>query len=1110
MNKSLRATIVFILGICFFLPQAQATTSPISTLRHHRSTTRLAAKGAASRAVSPRPRATAPTVLPSATTAIGFQTAPHISAGTSPSTGGAVEPYLSVGGDFNHDGHQDVASIGQEAFGTFWLSILLSNGDGSFQQPQLTQITFAPSDLVAVGDLNGDGDADVVLVHANSIDVFIGDGTGKFSSGVNYPTSVSNPVAVGLLDSNGDSFLDVVIASGTSDTTGQSPVNTFLGDGTGVLGAPITAHYNGTMTSGIFADLNANGYPDLISATQVFFGTAGGFQPPLNLTNQPSVCTFPYGTAAGSLTVADVNGDGKLDVVTADCANGTITTFLNQGNGSFSAGISTWASYLPSSVTIADVNGDGKPDAIVADYYSSDIFVLLGNQDGTFAAAPIGYPPAGYIWSAPLVADFNSDGLPDILIPSGLPAEWESLVLLTGLGDGGFVAPHDYFFAGGASATAADAWGVATADLNGDGLPDFVVGNIASDPNVGVTVFLSNASNPNTSLQLGVNYGSGGNLEFVALADIDGDGNPDIIGSNTIPGSAGELQIFLGHGDGTFATVPIKVPVVSGSGVGQLLVRDFDGDGKPDVAVVDTCTLASAQSLLCNLWVLLNRSTAGTPTFTTPASYPINSLGWEIAAADLGNGHLDLVVTQTESTTVSILLGDGTGHFLSQPDLDLGSFYPVGLTLAQLNPAGHIDLVVSVDDTNAGMGIAVASGNGDGTFQAPVLYPATSNTSGANTPFPADVRVADLNGDGVLDIVYANAGDGMVGVLYGTGQWGSGQSPFYEPVEFPTNGFPLTLLLVDVNGDGALDAVTNGVGYSGVTTLLNTGANQLTLSPGGVTLSNRFKSARSAMPHAAPGSYTFTATVGPLRLPGAPPSATPSGTVTFRDGSTQLGVVEVSAGSATITPTLSAPGTHILTATYSGDDNYIGKTQASLIQTIDAPASAYLLSANPSSAILTPGQSAQFVITATPNPSSTDTVTFSCGELPAGISCSFSPSSLMLNGTDPQSSTLTLSVAPNFVASRVPGHAPISGGSMVGMTFTMVGCVLIVGLRQRVLARLTPVLALIALATMLAATGCSSTPANSAARTPMTVRVMASSLGKGGAHELNLTITIHP
>jgi hypothetical protein len=1109
MNKSQRGTFVFIFGVWFCLVSAQATSALNPTLaQRHRRTHDIRLQ---TRTLVARPRATGPPTLPLGSSAIGFQTAPHVFAGTVPTTGLAVDPYLSAGGDFNHDGRQDVASIGQDADGIFWLSILLSNGDGTFQQPQLTQITFLPSDLLAVGDLNRDGNADVVLVHANSIDVFLGDGTGSFSTAVNYPTLISNPVAVALLDTNGDSLPDVIIASGTADGTGQSPVNTFLGDGSGSLGPPTTAHYSGTMAYGAFADLNADGHLDLISATQVFFGTAGDYQPPLNLTNRPNVCTFPYGTATGSVTVADINGDGKADILTADCANGTITAFLNQGNGSFAAGISTWAGYLPSNVTIADVNGDGKPDAIVADFYSMDIFVLLGNKDGTFAAAPMGYPPGGDVWSAPVVADFNSDGRPDILIPSGLAAEWESLVLLTGLGNGRFVAPHDYFFAGGAAGTAADAWGVATADLNGDGLPDFVVGNLASDTNVGVTVFLSNAASPNKDLRLGVNYGSGGNLEFVALADIDGDGNPDIIASNTIPGSlvTGEIQVFLGQGNGTFSSLPTKFPVVSGSGLGQLMVGDFDGDGKPDVAVLDTCTISSNQVDLCNVWIMLNRSTAGTPAFAAPVNYPITSLGWEIAAADLGNGHLDLLVTQTQSTAVSILLGDGTGNFAPQPDFDLGRFYPVGLSVAQLNPAGHLDLVVSVDDSNAGMGIVVASGNGDGTFATPVLYPATSKNTGTVTPFPADVRVADLNGDGILDIVYANAGDGTVGVLYGTGLWGNGQSPFYEPVEFPANGFPLTLLLADVNGDGALDAVVEGTGYSGVTTLLNTGANQLTLSPGPVVLGSQFKSARLARPHAAPGSFSFTATVGPLPLPGAPPSTTPSGTVTFRDGNTVLGVVTTSAGSATVTPTLSSAGTHIITATYSGDDHYVGQTRATLIQTIDAPGSAYVLSANPTNATLTPGQSAQFVITATPNPTSTDSVTFSCGSLPGGISCSFNPSSLVLNGTNAQSTTLTLTVAPTFVASAAPSRAPWSGVPVAGMTFAL-GCALIGGLRQRISGRLAPVLVVIALAALLAAMGCTHTGNVSPAPTPMTVRVLATSPGKSGPQQLNLTVNIHP
>jgi hypothetical protein len=1110
-TKSLLTTILFVVCTLVFATSAQVSALPpgqVTPQSHRRGNQhpfepQMASRtGSSGSQASARPMAASPGwSLPAPTTNVGFQAAPHISAGMAPSTGVDALPYLSALGDFNGDGKQDVAAVVQDPNSAYWLSILISNGDGTFKPPTLTAIAFGGNDLLAVGDLNRDGKADVVLVHSNSIDVLIGNGTGGFAAPVNYATSISNPVAVTLMDTNADTFVDVVVANGTPDISGNSPVTTLAGNGTGTLGTASTSHYSGTMNYGVLADLNADGHPDLVSATQVFLGTGSDYLPPVTLTSATNTCTYPFGIANGSVIVADVTGDGKPDILTADCSNHTITAFVNLGGGSFSAGASTWAGYLPETVTVADVNGDGKADVIVGDFYSMDIMVLLGNKDGTFAAPSLGYAVGGDLWTTPVVADFNADGHPDIVVPSGISDQWESLVYLAGLGNGAFVAPHDYFFAGGAPGTSADSWGIATADLNGDGLPDFVVGNLSTDTNVGVTVFLSNTASLSKALELGVNYGSGGNLKFVALADINGDGKPDLIASSADP-TNGNIEVFLGNGDGTFQTPPTTISVTSSAGLGQLVVGDFNGDSKPDIAVLDTGAISGInQTFTGNVWILLNQSTLGVPSFASPVSYSLTSPGWELAAADLGNGSIDLVITQSQSTAVSILMGNGTGVFAAQPDFDLQSFYPAGLAIAQLDPSGSPDLIVTIDDSNAGMGIAVASGNGNGTFGTPVLYPATSKTTGTITPFPAEVRVADLNGDGNLDLVFTNFGDGAVGVLYGTGQWGSGQSPFYAPVEFAANDCPLTLVLADVNGDGALDAVIDGCGFSDVTTLLNIGSNQVSISS-------------SANPSVTSQSVTFTGTVTAKPVPGGAINS-PSGTVTFTEGGTVLGSgpVTLSGGQASVNASFSLQGTHVILATYSGDANFVGSTLATLVQNVNTSAvvSGYRLSATPTNASLRPGQSATFVVTATPNTVSFATVNFNCGSLPLGITCVFNPISLKLNGTAAASTTLTVSVAPTVVASNAPvspnGSLPMAG-AMIGIF----GCVALGGLRRQARSKLTPALLLIALAVILAATGCGSTSSGTTPTlgvSPKTIHVMATSAGQTASQQINLTITVH-
>ncbi len=1044
-----------------------------------------------------RPMAVLPTPLAPATSQVGFLTVRQISPGA-----GTV-PIVSILGDFRGNSHKDVASIVQDANSQYWLSILLSNGDGTFASPVLTSVSFGSYDLIAAGDLNGDGKTDIVLAHANSVDVLIGDGTGHFAAAANYTTSVPTPVALTLMKNNGDSSLDVIVANGTADFSGKSPVVSLFGNGDGTLGAASTSHYNGTMAYGVFADLNGDGQPDLVSDMQVFLGTSGGdYLTPASLHGTASTCAFPFGAPYGSVIAADINGDGHPDILTADCSNQTITAFVNAGNGTFSASKTTWAGYLPATVSVADVNGDGHLDAIVGDFYSMDVMVLIGNNDGTFTAPSLGYAVGGDLWTAPVVADFNSDGKADVIMPSGIMGQWENLIYLAGLGGGAFVAPHDYFYAGGAPATLTDSWGIATADLNNDGLPDFVVGNLGSDPNVGVTVYLSNPPNQVKALLPGVNYGSGGNLRFVALADVDGDGKLDIVASNTVPGSVvqGDVQVFRGNGNGTFQTTPVTIPVVSGSGLGHLVVADFNGDHKPDIAVLDTGSISNNQTFIGHVWILVNNSVSGSPAFAPPVSYPLISAGWEIAAGDLGNGHTDLVITQAQSTAVSVLMGDGTGGFTAQPDFDLQSFFPAGLTLAKLNPSSsaHLDLIVTIDDSNAGMGVAVASGNGDGTFGAPVLYPATSDTTGTVIPFPADVRVADLDGDGNLDLVFTNFGDGAVGVLYGTGQFGNGQSSFYEPVEFPVNGGPVGLLLADVNGDGALDAVVDGSGFASVTALLNTGANNVTLSS-------------NLNPSNSTNSVTFTATVAASPVPGGP-VASPTGSVVFNDNlSGNLGTATVSGGVATISTSSLTVGTHVVTATYLGNTNLVGQTKATVVQNVNNGATlGYTLSAAPTSATLHPGQSATFTITGTPNIASFGTVNFACGTLPAGVTCLFNPSSITFSGLGSRTATLTVTVAPTFIASTAPGASQNIGG-FAGTAFGLLGSVALGAFRRAGYKRWSWVMAIVAVAMMLAATGCGGSGSNPVTAPKVTaVMVTATSQSPGGTQRLNLTLNIQP
>jgi hypothetical protein len=376
---------------------------------------------------------------------------------------------------------------------------------------------------------------------------------------------------------------------------------------------------------------------------------------------------------------------------------------------------------------------------------------------------------------------------------------------------------------------------VAIADVNGDGKPDLVVANwcahsgcTAPGPNVGVLL-----GNGDGTFLPALVYASGGLFaDSIAIADVNGDGKPDLIVANCGSSSqdncvstsgSGDVSVLLGNGDGTFQTALLYS--LGASGATSVAVADVNGDGKPDLIV------ATGSSTAGLVGVLLGN---GNGTFQTEVTYSSGGLSpLALAVADLnGDGKPDVVVTNqwTDNThtnsNVSVLLNDGTGKFPTAVPNLTGGFFPDSVAIADVNRDGKPDLVAANGSVASvgGLGnVGVLLGNGDGTFQAVVPY--ASGAYGA-----ADVAVADVNGDGKLDVVVANCsgssgdcsgGAGNVGVLVG-----NGDGTFQTAVTYASGStFPYAVAVGDVNGDGRPDIVAancsspdcgQGTGYAGV------------------------------------------------------------------------------------------------------------------------------------------------------------------------------------------------------------------------------------------------------------------------------------------------------
>ncbi len=305
-------------------------------------------------------------------------------------------PQYTATGDFNREGKLDLAVAND---GTGMVSILLGNGDGTFQGPG-DYYAGPCAQIPIVGDFNGDGILDLAVPNCSGVSVLLGNGDGTFQPAVSYPIGTS-PIQGITADFNGDGKLDLAIG-------GFGPgVSVLLGNGDGTF-QPYVNYPVGNVQTGVMAgDFNRDGELDLAVANwgsntvSILPGNGDG-------TFQPHV-DYATGNSPGVLTIADLNGDGNLDLAIPNQASGTVSVLLGNGDGTFRPHVDYQAPHS-GGADAADFNQDGTLDLVVSGPNGVDI--LLGNSDGTFQA-PLSFPTGNHPWN-PLPADFNGDGRIDL------------------------------------------------------------------------------------------------------------------------------------------------------------------------------------------------------------------------------------------------------------------------------------------------------------------------------------------------------------------------------------------------------------------------------------------------------------------------------------------------------------------------------------------------------------------------------------------------------------------------------------------------------------------------------------------------------------------------
>jgi hypothetical protein len=683
---------------------------------------------------------------------------------------------------------------------------------------------------VAVGDFNGDGKSDLAVANysSNTVSVLLnttpaGATTPSFAPQRTFATGIG-PSSVAVGDFNGDGKPDLaLINEGTFQNPGSTVsvlLNTALAGATAPSFAPQQTFATGEKPRSVaVGDFNGDGRPDLVIANSysdtisvLLNTTPTGATTPSFASQQ----TFATGRLPLSVAVGDVNGDGKPDLVIADAASNAMSVLLNTTPvGATSPAFAPQQTFTvdsaPISVAVGDFNGDGKPDLAIANQLSDTVSVLLNTTPAgatTPAFAPQRTFTTGrYPWSV-TVADFTGDGKLDLAIAN---ANSSTVSVLLNSTPTRATAPS--FNITQDLATGSGPLSIVAGDFNGDGKPDLAIANGGS-ATVSVLLNTPVPITPTLSFTPPQTFASGGGFAHAAVGDFNGDGKPDLAVAN-INGTVSVLLNMTPAG----ATAPSFAPqrtFATGRESIAVAVGDFNGDGKPDLAVAD---------LSGGVSVLLNTTPAGatTPSFAPQRTFATGYGPEDVAVGEFNSdGKPDLVVANYSSYTVSVLVnttpaGATIPSFAPQQTFATGG--PLfSVAVGDFNGDGKPDLAVPNAYINA---VSVFLNTTPAGATIPSFTPPHVFTIGGRA---GQLTVGDFNGDGKPDLAITNddnsSGFPVVSVLLNTTPAGATTPSFAPPQTFATGGG--SIAVGDFNGDGKPDLAVANYLFDTVSVLLNT------------------------------------------------------------------------------------------------------------------------------------------------------------------------------------------------------------------------------------------------------------------------------------------------